>query len=422
MIKYSHPIIFISTYFLLLTILFFSGTACKKFIDPGAPVTELVAGTVYTNDQKATATILSIYSGISGTNFSPGGNQSFSTMGGLSADELIDYSITSGRAEYYANAVSVTNTTNLAIWRNTYQYIYQANAVLEGLEKSSGVSAATKKDLQGQAKFIRAFLYFYLTNCWGDVPYVTTSDYTVNSIARRTPQAEIYKGIIADLLEAQDLLSDTDVSGNRIQPSKWAAKALLSRAYLFLQNWQNAESAATEVISHSSAFTLLPDITKVFLKDSRETIWQLMPVVPDHNSSEGYNYILTTKPNYVALSAQIVNAFEAGDKRKANWVGNFTSGSQSYYFTSKYKVKIASSLSEYSVILRLSELYLIRAEARARQNKLTGPNSAVADIDLLRIRAGLSPSLAVSQLQILDAVMQERKVELFTEWETAGLI
>ncbi len=401
--------------FALLAALLLQLGACKKFVDAGAPQTELVAATVYATDQKATATVLGIYSSISGTNFSPGGNQSFSVVAGLSADELADYSFTSGRAEFYACSIAPTNTTNLAVWRSTYQYIYQANAVLEGLSQSTGVSAATKTTLRGEAKFLRAFLYFYLVNSWGDVPLITSTDYRGNSVATRTAQADVYKVIIADLTDAQNTLPDKDISGMRIRPTKWAAKALLARVYLYLHDWQNAESAATEVISNTQ-FALSANLSAVFLKDSRETIWQLMPVVPNHNSSEGFNYILTAKPNYIALLPSLVNSFEAGDTRRNKWVDSFKTGSLVYYYTSKYKIKTATSLSEYSVVLRLAELYLVRAEARAQQNKLLGANSAVDDLNVIRTRAGLAPTTATSQSQILDAVLQERKLELFTEW------
>ena len=68
------------------------------------------------------------------------------------------------------------------------------------------------------------------------------------------------------------------------------------------------------------------------------------------------------------------------------------------------------------MVLRFAELYLIRAEARAQQNKLTGANSAASDINVIRTRAGLSNTTATTQAALLLAVEKERQVELFTEW------
>jgi hypothetical protein len=68
------------------------------------------------------------------------------------------------------------------------------------------------------------------------------------------------------------------------------------------------------------------------------------------------------------------------------------------------------------MVLRLGEQYLIRAEARAQQGKVTGAGSAEEDLDAIRTRAGLSPTTASTQAQMLDAILQERRVELFAEW------
>src|SRR5690606_28078371 len=103
---------------------------------------------------------------------------------------------------------------------------------------------------------------------------------------------------------------------------------------------------------------------------------------------------------------------------KANWIGNVTSQSETYYFPYKYKISSGQDpWNEYPMVLRLAEQYLIRAEARAHQNKLP---EAIADLDAIRERAGLL-SIAnikpgIGQAELLDAILQERRVELFAEW------
>ena len=389
---------------------------CRKFVEVSPPNSSLIANTVYTNDTKAIGTVVSIYSDISGSSFAPGGEQSFAIVASLSADEFTDYSLNSPKTEFYTNVISTTNTTNLVLWRSAYQYIYRTNAVLEGLSNTIAVSDATKKLLQGEARFMRAFLHFYLVNLWGDVPYITSTEYRINAVASRAPKATVYQGIIGDLQDAQNLLPNDYVTTERVRPNKWVAKALLARVYLYMQDWVNAETVATEIINNSSMYTLENDLANVFLKSSSEAIWQLIPVLPDYNSSEGFNYILTAAPFNVALSNQLVNAFETGDLRKDNWIGSYTIGAQTYNFPNKYKIKTSSDITEYSTIFRLAELYLIRAEARAQQNKLTGINSAAEDINAIRNRANLLSTSATTQVQILAAIEQERKVELFTEW------
>jgi hypothetical protein len=117
------------------------------------------------------------------------------------------------------------------------------------------------------------------------------------------------------------------------------------------------------------------------------------------------NYLLTTP---------LLNAFEAGDQRLQNWVGSKVVNGNTLYYPYKYKnVSASTTPTEDQMVLRLGELYLIRAEAAAHLNKLT---QALADIDTIRTRAGLGASTATSQTAILNAVMHERQVELFCEW------
>ena len=97
-------------------------------------------------------------------------------MRGLSADEL---SLISGSSSdlrgLYTN--SLTAAISPTLWSNSYKLIYYANSAIEGLTASTTVSVDVKKQLIGEAKFMRAFLYFYLTNLYGDVPLIMSSDY-----------------------------------------------------------------------------------------------------------------------------------------------------------------------------------------------------------------------------------------------------
>lgn len=110
----------------------------------------------------------------------------------------------------------------------------------------------------------------------------------------------------------------------------------------------------------------------------------------------------------------MVNAFEPGDQRKIHWIGSVTKGTTTWYFPNKYKQRTTTTSSlEYSIVFRLAEQYLIRAEARAQQGDLIG---AKEDLNKIRNTAGLAGTTALSQQDILKALLQERRVELFTEY------
>ena len=284
-----------------------------------------------------------------------------------------------------------------------------------------------KQQLIGEAKFIRAFCYFYLVNLYGDVPLVTGTDYSVNSTLEKKPKAQVWQQIIKDLIDAKVQLSSMflnsdalSITTERVRPTKWAAMALLARSYLYNEDWLNAQEEADSIINNSTMFGL-PQLSGVFIKNSMEAIWQLQPVNTGWNTELARVFVLTGAPNSlrpVYLSTSLLSSFEAGDKRDSLWVNSIVSSGTTYYFPYKYKIITQNApVTEYTTVFRLAELYLIRAETRARQNELT---SGISDLDKIRGRAGL-PLISVtnpniSQSALLAAIVHERQVELFTEW------
>jgi len=395
-----------------------SGLAgCKKFVAIEPPKTQIAATTVFADDASATAAIRGIYSQmISDNNFCSGSLSGLTLLCGYSADEFVYYGNTADKIQLYSNSLISTNgTIKNAFWQAAYQYINNANSLIEGLQQSTQLTATAKKQLMGEAIFIRVFCHFYLVNLFGDIPYITSTDYRVNKSAARMSSAVIYQNLVAELKNAQGMLSgDYSFSnGERDQPNQWAATALLARVYLYEKDWANAAAQASSVIA-AQPFSLLTDLNSVFLKNSLETIWQLKPVQPGLNTNEGNYFILTTAPAEVSLSPDLLNAFEAGDKRKSAWTGSYTAGATTYFYPNKYKIKSSNLLTEYSMVLRLAEQYLILAEAQAQQNNLV---DALANINTLRRRAGLSDLPAtISQQDLLLAIEKERRVEFFAEW------
>lgn len=389
--------------------------SCKKMVDVGAPETQLVSSTVFDNDASATAAQLAIYSQME----AEGLPFNLAVATGLSADEFTNYSVNPDYADLYNNSLTSLNNVTYGLWTSLYKYNYEANAVLEGINTSSTLSQAVRKQLSGEAKFTRAFCHFYLTNLFGDVPLIQSTNYQLNSVSTRTTTSSLYRFIIQDLKDATSLLSDNYISSTntstteRVRPNLWAATALLARAYLYTTDWVNAEAMATAVISQNTKYSLVPNVDNVFLKNSTEAIWQLQPVIPRYNTIEGGTFILTTTPSIVALSTDFVNNFSNSDKRKSSWIKSITVAGSTYYYPYKYKVgQNAPTITEYSMMIRLAELYLIRAEARARQGNISG---AADDLNLIRNRAGLPNTTANTQTDLLNAIIQERRLELFSE-------
>jgi hypothetical protein len=414
-------------------------TGCKKLVQVSPPTTSLTSDNVYTTDATAASVLTGIYTNMASPSPTTGTDITcLSLAGGLAADELILYGGSSNAnstlAEYYYNQLTTGLSASLnagtnQLWAGIYGQIYVLNIALERLSASTGLTSAVQLQLIGEAKFMRAFFYFYLVNLYGDVPLAVSSDYTINANLARTPKSEVYLQIIADLKSAASLLSNGYVGADavsatpeRVRPNKWAAMALLARTYLYTQDYPDAEVEADSVIVASSLYQL-DSLNGVFLKNSSEAIWQLQPVNTGWNTEDARIFILpatgpsTTAPTYgypVYLSAQLMGSFEAGDARRTNWVDSVLVGGISYYFSYKYKsATLNAAVTEYSMVLRLGEQYLIRAEARAQHNNLLG---AASDLNAIRRRAGLGATSAADQPSMLAAIWHERQVELFTEW------
>ncbi len=402
--------------FLLLTINFFS---CSEFLEIDDPSTQVNSNSIFEDDAAAFSAITGIYSEMmSSSGFASGGLSSVTLLAGRSGDDFKSYS-KNATAEFSTNEITENNSfLNNSLWKEVYRYVYNVNAIIEGLNRSSGITVPLKKQLQGEAKFLRAFCYFYLVNFFNEVPLITSTDYRTNSVASRVEASEVYKLIITDLIEAKTLLADdySFSAEEKARPNKWAAVALLSRVYLYTQSWVEAEMESSLLIDNNS-FALENDLNAVFLKNSNEAIWQLIPHKGTTNTKEGAIFILTSVPNEVSLTDNLVESFEAEDLRKAKWIGTATIAGTLFNYAYKYKVKSGAELQEYSMVFRLAEQYLIRAEAKANQGKLM---DALIDLDTIRQRAGVSKyqetDPAISKENLLLAIEKERRLELFAEW------
>lgn len=389
--------------------------ACSDFIDMDGPKTQIVSQTVFQTKASASSAIRGIYSlMMSNTSFTRGGLEEYF---GIASDELINYSTSANRLQFYQNSITPINSDVLAVfWGEAYKYISNANVIIEGLESSNTIPAEEKTELLGEVLFIRAYCYFYLANLFGDVPYLTTSDYEANAKASRVGYSTVMLNIQEDLETALQMLPDDFAAGmgERIRPNRDAATALLARIYLYREEWTKAEQASSELINDTENFSLLTDLSQVFAANSQETIWQLKPVVPNTGAPQASIFVLIAAPNgfsrRVALSEELVASFEVNDARMNVWVKTFSNASGSWDYINKYTTTNAPV--EYSMMLRIAEQYLIRAEARAEQENYDG---AREDINAIRSRAGLDAITYNTKDELLDAVLQERKVELFGE-------
>jgi hypothetical protein len=432
----------------IIAILFLS-VGCKKLVDIDQPIDSVTSAKIFANDDMADQTLAGLYSQMAGGRGSSYLSNGYATIfGGLSSDELVPNNPTLNPLDYeiYANNVLVSNENPGGyLWTSTYKTIYAANAIIDGVAASTSANLTQPKhnELIASAKFVRAYCFFYLTNFFGDIPLTLSSNYKDNITMVRSTQQAVYTQMITDLKEAIVLFTagTTQKPNLRSRATKGAAEALLARTYLYLKDWGNAELYADEVINNGGYS--LESLDNTFSKTSKESIFQLalpaqiesndfieisalqpsfplyllppsdrdMFLDPD-NYNEYTSYLIPS--NY--LSDHLIMAFEEGDERLNKWI-NFNGSAnidpyfgRKFYFPTKYKMDPWQSVY---VILRLGEIYLIRAEARAMQNKT---DLASGDLNKIRKRAGLENTTALTPDALINAIAKERQTELFAEW------
>lgn len=395
-------------------IFFLALSGCDSFLGGQLPQTQLTTQTVFEDPATATAALAGVYTEmISGPGFASGGNGSISVLCGLSSDEFINFSPSADQVQFYQNTLTPLNSyVRSSLWQPAYKYIYYLNACIQGLDASASLSAELKQRLDAEARFLRAFCYFNLVGLFGDVPLITTTDYAASAVAVRADRKAVYAQIIRDLGIAVAALP-TAQGSEKVRATQWAAAALLARVYLYAGDWENARKYAGLVLE-SGRFTLEADLDKAFLALSREAIWQLRPVLPGSNTNEATVFISTSLPASVALSADWLSAFDSGDLRKKHWIKSVQYNGVTYYFPFKYKVRESGQpLSEYSIVLRLAEQYLIRSEA---SYQLADYQAAADDLNVVRLRAGLPRAVFQDPGQLYLAIQKERSLELLSEW------
>ena len=415
--------------------------SCKKILDIPLPTDRLPAEQAYENDKSAGAVLTGIISTAAGLPVY-GSVNSFDGLGfatSLYADDLTHIQSapvlqgTALTAQYYSNTLSGQSAVQ---WSLLYRQIYSCNLAIENLGANQ-TKLSNYNQWMGEALFMRAFSFFDLVNLYGDVPLALVSDYNVNNNLSRSPKAKVYAQIVQDLKQAESMLPMGYLSGtasptnNRTRPNRAAASALLSRVLLYIGDYTGAEQHATSVIDQSADYQLSP-LNSVFLANSKETIWALAPetstAVRDfflyNNGAPATLPTLSALSTFVpaAMSTELIASFQPGDLRMDNWTllrSTTTSPANGrFYFPNKYKSR--TNGAEFNIMLRLAEQYLIRAEARAKTNNIPG---AVADLNVIRARArntAIAGALAdypttLTLQEFMDAVLQERRLELFTE-------
>jgi hypothetical protein len=313
--------------------------------------------------------------------------------------------------QIYLKTMLTTNSEVDDQWRESYEVINSVNNILTAL---SVVNADDRNMVEGESRFLRGLMYFDLVRFFGQqykfsgtndqlgVPLVLTPTGVLsdaNNVTRNTVD-EVYTQVITDLTTAVSLLPED----NGVYVSSGAANALLARVYLQKGDYADARDAANTVIS-SGIYALQPTYAKVFNNDNNtsEDIFATQ-ITPQDDFSAMTEFFSTE--DYGGRDGDIIildghlNLYSLGDQRF------------DLFYNGNGSIECGKWNNEYGVVnlIRLAEMYLIRAECNIRLSTTVGA-TPLDDYNTIHTRAGLDPVDSVT----LDDILYERRLELAFE-------
>jgi starch-binding outer membrane protein, SusD/RagB family len=325
------------------------------------------------------------------------------------------------------------------VWESNFQGIGRATYALKFLPQMK-LNAQDLARYTAECKMLRAYFYFNLVRTFGGVPKidkVLESQTEIETASAKVSAEEIYAYIESDLTSAIPSLPVTIPVAERGRVSKGAAQALLAKVYLYEKKWSQAKSMADAVIG-SGQYSLLPDYSMIWREAgefSSESIWEVNAIgLSPAKGIEGYFVVQAPRGSlgwgFNTPTQDLVNAYEPGDVRKAAtiifsgqtlWDG-FVTNASAPNPRYNYKSYVSKTMETFNGddwnsnknlrILRYGEILLISAEVENELNNIPGAQAA---LNLVRNRAGLPNTTAVTKNDLRDAIWKERRVEMAFE-------
>ena len=435
-----------------LIVLALIGSSCKKYIDQ-EPITSTYGAEFWKSRQAANQATLAMYH-LLRSSFRM--DQSYFVNGDLTAGVFqVFYDVQWNLAPVgthnpwggnYDFSYVPYLEASLQNWSRFYQVIAQCNLVIENVPKMDDAlfaSVEEKNSFIGEALFIKAYTYFYLTRVWGDPVYVNRTyddvDYGKIPPLARTPEAQVLDSCIADLKIASGYLKYVGGSPEQsTRANKGAVYSLLAHIYAWKHDYDNAHLACVEVID-KGGYLLEPIASYNNIwkgKSSSENILEISMKYQQSDAGESsFDFFgiflkgtIVDNRKGVAWIANVGGTvevlFDTTNDARAKQVLRLVAaggGSPQGYMLMKYtnfnyitpETKSSPYLDNNLVLFRLADIILLDAEALASKGDLAGAAKRLAQTE---DRAGISNYKSItSQYDMLDEVVMERGRELIGE-------
>lgn len=395
--------------YILLTALSLSTVSCSDFLDQ-KPDNYISDAAVIQTLSSAKVALNGAYHDLASTSYY--GGVYFDAGVNLAADNVT----WTGSLNYYydfdTHQYSAENQLLSYAWYAIYATVNQTNQVIDKVTVLNDGSESERRRIIAEATVIRSLAFFDLARTWGNIPVVkqATSSPTQFDGVKQTKAKDVYRLVVDDVLAIYNDLSELS---DRVHVTRSAADAFLARVYLYLEQWDKAEQYASKVIDNGN-YTLGTIRDLIDNKETAESIWELAYSSSFTNQQSTYwrspdqggRHEWGPSKELVQLLADPT----VGGDRKA-FYQDFSSAQVPDYFVGTLYHR--STLDDDVIIFRLAEQYLIRAEARANQQNVSG---ALSDLNIIRRRANVSEIVDVASTQeLLNLIADERRVELALE-------
>lgn len=422
-----------------LSVVFFTGCA-DDFLD--VDQTESISTKdieLFNNDAGASSFVTSIYSKFLDWDMTSFGWIGLSSITSDDADKGSSPGDT-GTDKDILDALSYNPTTPSveSVFNANYDGINRCNQALNILPKLTKADANLRNRLMGEAKFLRAFMYFTLVKCYGGVPIVDrlpnpSSTEDRQMLLTRKTASEVYAFIETDLIDAIAALPEKSAypANEKARASKGAAYALLAKVNLYQKNWQKVVDNCNAVTGYS----LAPDYATMFRlagENDAESIFEIQGVgsipargIQGYSNTQGARGAGGWGWGFNTPSQSLVDAYEAGDVRKnatiifrgttlydGRIIPNTVENPRYNYKAYSSNFTDAWETDANIKYLRFAEVLLMKAEAL---NELGQTSAAIPLLNQIRNRAGLANTTALSQADVRRAIWKERRVEMAFE-------
>ncbi|MDB5146918.1 MAG: RagB/SusD family nutrient uptake outer membrane protein [Mucilaginibacter sp.] len=443
--------------YILIALLAITATACKKSYIDLTPKDSYTDANFYQTADQFKQAVIAAYAPLRDVLV----NDYFTSE--MRSDNTIYQPYPSNRGTAYLYRENISDFTNTstndytnAVWQHCYTGISRTNIVIERLAASTTIDAATKAPIDGQAKFLRAWYYFKLVRLYGGVPlFLKEVKKADDAFLPRSTADEVYNQLIADANDAIKELAAPAKFPQTGEATKGSATMLLADVYATQKKWADAETLLTSLAG--MGYGLNANYADAFLpanKNSKESLFDIQflqgtdaGATPNVLSfhflprSTNTSVITSTAVNnsgtggWNTPTQDLISSYEPGDKRLDASIGiaegTYNASDLFSYSANKSIINYVPAAGKIGVpyikkyehglsfntgsndnfpIYRYADALLLLAEAKNEQGK-----SPLTELNTVRTRAGLPPTITADQATLRDIILHERRVELAFE-------